>query len=366
MSSNNKYRFIFAGGGTGGHLYPAIAVADMIKVLKPEAEILFVGTSNKIESKVVPTKGYNFRSITISGFSRKLTLKNLLFPFKLTVGLVQSFLINMKFKPSVAIGTGAYVSGPVVWSASVTGARVMLLEQNSFPGVTNRMLEKQAEEIHLSFEDAKSYFKYQNKLQVTGNPIRIDLELCDMRKAKTKLGLDPNKKVLLVVGGSLGASSINKAIEKNIKDFKQVGIQVLWQTGQSYIADYKKYNSVNIKVVPFIEDVSLAYSAANLVVARAGATTIAEAALLGLPVIFVPSTNVAANHQYKNAKSLENENAAYLLTDEKVEEKLFEKVEDLIFDNEKLSQYKSNIKSFSKPDAVKIIAEKAIKMAEMK
>lgn len=366
MSSNNKYKFIFAGGGTGGHLYPAIAVADMIKVLKPEAEILFVGTKDKIESKVVPSKGYNFESITISGFSRKLTFKNLLFPFKFLIGLFQSFLINMKFKSVVAIGTGAYVSGPVIWSASVLGSRVMLLEQNSFPGVTNRLLEKQAEEIHLSFEDARNYFKYQKKLHVTGNPIRIDLELSDKKSAKKKLDMDTGKKTLLVIGGSLGAGSINKAIEKNISLLEEADIQIFWQTGSGYYKDYSKLNSKNVKVVPFIEDVALAYSAADLVVARAGATTIAETALLGLPVIFVPSTNVAANHQYKNAKSLENENAAYLLTDEKVEEKLFEKVKDLIFDEEKLEQYRSNIKNFSKPDAVKNIAESAIRMAEMK
>ena len=366
MSDSKKYKFLFAGGGTGGHLYPAIAVADMIKKLKPEAEILFVGTKDKIESKVVPQKGYNFKPITISGFSRRLTLKNLLFPFKLVIGLIQSFLINLKFNPSVAVGTGAYVSGPAVWTASLTGSKVMLLEQNSYPGVTNRLLEKSADEIHLSFEDARNYFRYQNKIQITGNPIRIDLELSDKDSAKKKLNLNADKKVLLIVGGSLGAGSVNEAVAENIENFINSDIQIIWQTGQHYYEKYQKYNSDKIKIMPFIDDVALCYSAADLVVARAGATTIAETALLGLPVIFVPSTNVAENHQYKNAKSLENESAAYLLTDDKVKEKIFDKVNDLIFDDEKLELYKKNIKSFSKPDAVKNIAENAIRLAEMK
>ncbi len=364
MIKKKKNRIILAGGGTGGHLYPAVAVAEQLRKVYPDAEILFVGTKDKIESKVVPKLGFNYKSITISGFSRKLTLKNLLFPFKLIWGLFQSLIINMKFKPTVAIGTGAYVSGPVIWTASLLGAKVILLEQNSYPGITNRILEKVADEIHLSFDDAKKYFRFQSKLQVTGNPIRVNLKLIDKKSALEVFQFDATKKTLLVLGGSLGAESINEAVVKNLDVLNSNNIQVIWQTGDKYFQTYQYLNSPMVRVMPFIENVAAAYSSADLILARAGATTIAEAANLGLPVIFVPSENVAANHQYENAKSLEAVGAANLITDDKISEKLALKVTELIFNNDKLNEYKEKIKLFSKPEAAAIIAESAIKLSE--
>ncbi len=364
MSKLTSYRFIFAGGGTGGHLYPALAVAQMIRQLKPESEILFVGTKNKIEARVVPEYGFNFKPIWISGFSRRLTLNNILFPVKVLVAAIQSLLINLNFKPKVVIGSGAYVSGPVVWAASVLGSKIILLEQNSYPGVTNRLLEKKADEIHIAFEESKKYFREESKLQLTGNPVRVTLKLIDKKKALQNFSLDENKKTLLIIGGSLGARSLNDAVENSIDKFLSMGLQIIWQTGPAYYDRYKKYEGGSIKVMPFINDMSSAFSACDLLIARSGATTITEAAYLGMAVIFVPSTNVAANHQYINAKSLCDSNAAILIEDKNLKSSLVDIVKELVNDEYRLSELRKNISTFAKPDAAKIIAEHAIIFAE--
>ncbi|MEG8948065.1 undecaprenyldiphospho-muramoylpentapeptide beta-N-acetylglucosaminyltransferase [Rosettibacter firmus] len=358
------YRFIFAGGGTGGHLYPALAVAQKVRQLKPEAEILFVGTKNKIEAKVVPQSNFNFKTILISGFSRKFNFNNLLFPFKLTAGLIQSLIINMNFKPRVAIGTGAYVSGPVIWAASVLGAKIILLEQNSYPGITNRLLEKKADEIHLTYEESKKYFRYKEKLFVTGNPVRVELKLINKEEALKRFSLQTTKKTLLVLGGSLGAKSINNAVAYAIDELVKNDIQILWQTGKLYFDEYKKYERNEVRILPFIDDMQAAYSACDLVLARAGATTIAEVSFLGLPVIFVPSTNVAANHQILNAKVLVENNAALMIEDNNLQNEFLDKIIELINNEDKLNSLRSNIKKFSKPDAADVIAERIIKLAE--
>ena len=362
--SNSIYRFIFAGGGTGGHLYPAIAVAEQIRLLKPESEILFIGTKDKIEARVVPKLGFNFKTIWISGFARKLTLKNILFPLKVVVAMIQSLLINISMKPRVAIGTGAYVAGPVIWGASVMGSKIILLEQNSYPGVTNRMLEKKADEVHISFEDSKNYFRHEEKLIMTGNPVRTDVKIIDKNSALEKFQLKNDKKTMFVLGGSLGAKSINEAVKNNIDLFLEKGIQIIWQTGSLYYEQYKAFDNGRVKVMAFIDDMASAYSACDLLVARAGATTIAEVSQLGLPVLFIPSKNVAANHQYKNAKSLVDGNGAELIEDENLSDRLFDKVNELINDVNRLEELKNNIKKFSKPDAARTIAERAIKLAE--
>lgn len=365
MSSTTIYRFLFAGGGTGGHLFPALAVAQQIKSLKPESEILFVGTSNKIESNVVPKYGFIFKSIWVSGFSRKLTLNNLLFPIKLIVSMLQSLWIVLNFKPKVAIGSGAYVSGPVIWAASVLGAKVILLEQNSYPGITNRILEKRAEEIHITFEESKKFFRYPEKLKLTGNPIRTNLKLIDKSEALKKFELDTSLKTLLIIGGSGGARDINNAIADAIPTLTQNNIQIIWQTGQVYFDNYKKYECNSVRVYPFIDDMSAAFSACDLLIARAGASTITEVSYLGIPVIFVPSPYVAANHQYKNAKSISDANGAVVIEDKDLKAQLTKAVLDLINDEQKLAELKKNISAFSKPKAANDIAESVIKMAEL-
>lgn len=362
--SENKYRFLFAGGGTGGHLFPAIAVAEKIKMLKPEAEFLFLGTKSKIEAVVVPKLGYNFKTIWIKGLARRFDLQNLLFPLKLLVSLVQSLWINIRFKPKVAIGSGGYVSGPAVWGASVMGAKVILLEQNSYPGITTRLLEKKAEQIHLSFEDSMKYLREKSKLYVTGNPVRSSLHLEEKNEALRKFNLSVGKKTVLILGGSLGARSVNEAVAKSIPGFIEKDIQVIWQTGKNYFQAYKHLMAPSVWINPFIDDMSAAFSACDLLISRAGATTIAEITMLGIPTIFVPSPNVAANHQYLNAKSLADKDAAILQPDNKVSDELFERVREVIFDNRKLELLSKNIRMFEKPDAALIVAQNAIKLAE--
>ncbi|MGE5401046.1 MAG: undecaprenyldiphospho-muramoylpentapeptide beta-N-acetylglucosaminyltransferase [Ignavibacteriales bacterium] len=364
--NGNKYRFLFAGGGTGGHLFPAIAVAEKIKMLKPESEFLFIGTKAKIEATVVPNLGYKFKSIWIKGIARKFDVKNLLFPVKLLVASLQSLFINFNFKPGVAIGSGGYVSGPAIWGASIAGAKVILLEQNSYPGITTRLLEKKATEVHLSFEDSKKYLRDKSKLYVTGNPVRSSLNLINKEEALKSFGLTPGKKTLLVLGGSLGARTINEAVARNIKSFTDNDIQIIWQTGKNYYENYKELQNPLIWMNPFIDNMSAAFSACDLLVSRAGATTIAEVTMLGLPTIFVPSPNVAANHQFLNAKSLSDKEAAILLPDNKAIEDLFNQVHELINDNKKLDLLSANIRKFAKPDAALIIAQNAIKLAESK
>ncbi len=365
MKTRTPYRFVIGSGGTGGHLYPAIAVVEQIKSIKSDAEFLFVGTKNKIEARVIPELGYKFKTIWISGFARKITLKNILFPIKLLVSLMQSFFINIVFKPRVAIGCGAYISGPVVWSADWLGSKVLLMEQNSFPGITNRLLEKSADEIHLSFEESKKYFRFKDKLNVTGNPVRISMELKNKEESRLQFDLDKNKKTLLVIGGSLGAGSMNKVVRDNLESINKNEIQVIWQTGKEYYDDYNDCESDNIKVMPFIDDMSAAYSSADLVVARAGATTIAEVAYLGLAVVFVPSKNVAEDHQYKNAKTMVEGEAALLIKDKNLASEFWEVVSQTIKDDNKINLLKTNIKKFSKPNAAREIAERAIKLAEL-
>ncbi|MGK9368130.1 undecaprenyldiphospho-muramoylpentapeptide beta-N-acetylglucosaminyltransferase [Melioribacter sp. Ez-97] len=364
MKNTNPYRFVFAAGGTGGHLYPAIAVAQYIKKLHPESEIVFFGNKDKIESQVVPKYGFEFRSIWISGFYRKFDLRNLLFPVKLIVSAFQSLLFMMRFKPRVAVGCGAYVSGPVIWAASVIGSKIILLEQNSYPGIANRLLERKANEIHVTFEESKKYFRFKDKIYATGNPVRVDLSLIDKNEAAKKFGLDPARKTVLILGGSLGARSLNESAARIVDLFEKEDLQLIWQTGKLYYDEYKKYNAEKIKIMPFIEDMQAAYSASDLVIARAGATTIAELSALGKAAVLAPSPNVAANHQYFNALALAESNAAVLIEDKNLTSELKNKLIELIKDDEKLKKLSDAIKTFSKPEAASVIAQKAIGMAE--
>jgi len=364
MNQPNKYRFLFAGGGTGGHIFPAIAVAEKIKMLKPDSEILFVGTKNKIESEVVPKAGFNFKSIWIKGFSRKFNIQNLLFPLKLVVSVLQSIFINLKFKPVVALGSGGYVSGPAIWGASFLGARVILLEQNSYPGITTRMLEKKADEIHISFEESKKYLRNKNKLYITGNPVRTELKLIDRNEAVKKFNLDSTKRTVLILGGSLGAGKINSVVKDCLHELLNKNIQVIWQTGKDYYESYKNLSENGVYICPFIDDMRTAFSACTIAVSRAGATTIAEITNMGIPTIFIPSPNVAANHQYYNAKALTDARAAILLKDDEIKNNLLETILNLVYDDMVLNTLKENLKNISNPDSASIIAKRAIALAE--
>jgi UDP-N-acetylglucosamine--N-acetylmuramyl-(pentapeptide) pyrophosphoryl-undecaprenol N-acetylglucosamine transferase len=365
-SAQSKYRFLFAGGGTGGHLFPAVAVAEQIREMKPEADILFIGTKGRIEGRVVPKLGFKFRSIWIKGFSRKINFENLLFPLKLFVSFIQSLVINMSFKPKVAIGSGGYVAGPAIWAASVMGAKIILIEQNSYPGITTRLLEKYASEVHLSFHESKKYLRREKIHQITGNPVRNNLGRMQKLEALKTLSLSGEKKTLLVLGGSLGAKSINEAMSESLRILIENNIQVIWQSGKNYYEQFRMMNSENVKVYDFIEDMNSAYSACDLLLARAGATTIAELLNLGIPAILVPSPNVAENHQYYNAKSLSDHQAAILIEDKELKTDLVKNVLDTLASEKKLSELKTNALAMAKPDAAKIIAQNAIKFAEAK
>lgn len=364
LGKKNIYRFLFAGGGTAGHLFPSIAVAEKIILSKPEAEIIFVGSKSKIEGKVIPTLGYKFKSIWIKGFSRKMTFDNLLFPIKLVVSLIQSFIIAIKFKPLVAIGSGGYASGPAILASAKTGAKVILMEQNSLPGKTTKLLEKYASEIHISFEESKKHLSKKDKIFVTGNPVRVNLNLLNKVEALKKFGLQSDKKTLLIIGGSLGAKSINEAAEKNLNLFKENKIQLIWQTGNLYYEKYALVKQDGLYIYPFIEDMAAAYSACDLLLARAGATTIAEITSIGIPSVLVPSPNVAENHQYFNAKSLADNGAAVLIKDNELGSKFFNVISELIHAPENLNMLKANAIKLGKPEAAKIIADRALALAE--
>ncbi len=358
--TRSDYRFLFAGGGTGGHLFPSLAVAEKIRKMLPESEIMFVGSKSKIEGRVVPKSGFGFSPIWIKGFSRKFTLDNLIFPLKVIVSMVQSLIINFRFKPRVAIGSGGYVAGPAIWGSSVMGAKVILLEQNSYPGVTTKLLERYASEIHLGFEDSAQYFKNKTILNFTGNPVRESLVRIDRVRALKQFNLNPELKTLFILGGSLGAASINAAMEKFLNDCHPLDINMIWQTGKNYIAKYKKYNSDNILVVDFIDDMNLAYSACDLLVSRAGATTIAEIMALGIASILIPSPNVAENHQYYNAKSLSDRNAAVLIEDNQLSGIFGTEIIKILNNENKLIEIRGNAAKLGKTNAAEIIAEHAI------
>lgn len=363
--SIKKYRFLFAGGGTGGHLYPAVAVAEAIKELLPEAEILFIGSKNKIEGNVIPKLGYDFRNISVRGFNRQFTLKNFLFPVYLIIAMFQALAIAMRFKPLVAIGTGGYVAGPAIWVSSVMGAKVILIEPNSYPGITTRLLERFADEIHISFDYTKQFLRRQNILKLTGNPVRNSLKSLDKKSSLEKFDLSISKKTILIIGGSLGAKSINEAIKNCLIKLFNNNYQIIWQVGKKYFEEYKNYQSSECKVFPFIENMNDAFSACDLVIARAGASTISELALLGLPSILIPSPNVAENHQFHNAKALADNQAAILIEDNYVEEQLFDAIVNNISNEIILNQLRTNIKLFAKPDASFQIAKSAINYIEL-
>lgn len=355
-------KVIFAGGGTGGHVFPAIAIADEVKKLDPAAEILFIGTKEKIESRLIPQKGYQFRTIWISGFQRKLSLDNLLFPAKVLVSLLQSLILLKSEKPDVVVGTGGYVCGPVLYIASMLGIPTVVQEQNSLPGVTTRLLSARATEVHLMFESAVQYLKRSDNVKITGNPTRDILGSISRSAALDHFGFLGSKKNLLILGGSLGALSINNAVVRCLKELGNAGIQIIWQTGER---DFDRIKSLaqeflDIRVYKFIESMEYAYAAADLALCRAGAITIAELTRLGVPTVFIPYPYAAANHQVENAKAIVNANAAEMILDHEADRKTCEVVLGLIRDDERLRVMHENSLMLGKPAAAKEIAQSVI------
>jgi len=358
-----KYKFILSGGGTGGHIYPAIAIANELKLQFPDAEFLFVGARDKMEMQKVPEAGYEIKGLWIAGLQRKLTLQNMMFPLKLASSLLESRRIIKKFKPNVVIGTGGFASGPLLQAAGSAGIPTVVQEQNSFPGITNKLLSKKANKICVAYQNLERFFP-KEKIVLTGNPVRQDLIDIESKRdeAITFYGLDPNKKTVLVLGGSLGARRINQLIEKELQNFLSQDVQIIWQCGKLYFEDYKKYNQPNVKVVDFIERMDFVYAASDVIISRAGASSVSELCIVGKPVIFIPSPNVAEDHQTKNAQAIVDAKGAILLKESELESQFSIVFEALLKDQGKQKQLSDNIKKLAMPNATKVIVEEIKKL----
>jgi len=351
-------RYMISGGGTGGHIYPAIAIAEELKSRHPEAEFLFVGAQDKMEMTKVPEAGFQIEGLWISGIQRKLTLSNLLFPFKLISSLLKAKKLIKKFRPNVVIGTGGFASGPLLKAASGLNIPTLIQEQNAYAGITNKWLAKEAKTICVAYEGMHKFFP-KDKLVLTGNPIRKDLlEVRSKRdKALDHFNLDRDKKTLLIIGGSLGSQRINELIASQLQLFESENLQVLWQCGKLYYERYKSNESKSLKVLEFISKMDLAYAAADMIISRAGAGAVSELSLVGKPVIFIPSPNVAEDHQTKNARSIEDKQAALMLKEADLDEKFESLFKDLIHNTKLQTQLSKNIIELAKPLATSSIVD---------
>jgi UDP-N-acetylglucosamine--N-acetylmuramyl-(pentapeptide) pyrophosphoryl-undecaprenol N-acetylglucosamine transferase len=360
-----KHKFILSGGGTGGHIYPAIAIANELQSRFPDAEILFVGAKDKMEMQKVPQAGYKIKGLWIAGLQRKLTIQNAMFPFKLLNSLWESRKILKNFKPDVVIGTGGFASGPLLKMANSMNIPTLIQEQNSYPGITNKLLSKKANCICVAYDHLEKFFP-KDKMILTGNPVRQDLMEIDSKReeAVQYFKLDKNKKTLLVLGGSLGARRINQLIEKELDKLLSLNVQVIWQCGKFYLEEYKKYNKYNVQVVAFIERMDLVYAAADVVISRAGASSVSELCMVAKPVIFIPSPNVAEDHQTKNAKAIVDKKGAILLKESQLDEDFVIVFESLIKDIGKQEYLSKSIKQLAKPNATIQIVDEIVKLIE--
>jgi len=360
-------KILLSGGGTGGHIYPAVAIANELKVRNPNNEFLFVGASDRMEMEKVPQAGYKIKGLNISGIQRKLSAKNLVFPFKLIKSLIKANQIIKKFKPNIVIGTGGFASGPTLYMANKKRIPSLIQEQNSFPGITNKLLAKKVDKICVAYDDLDKYFP-KEKIIKTGNPVRQDLiEISDKRaEAIEYFNINENKKTIVVLGGSLGARVVNQTIEKNLRSILDEGVQVIWQTGKLYFNEYKKNNETDgVQVHEFIQKMDLLYAAADIIISRAGAGTISELCIVGKAVIFMPSPNVAEDHQTKNALSVTKINAAIMIKESELES--FQgTLKDLINDEEKQKMLGRNIKKLALPNATNHIVDIVEKLLKVK
>ena len=359
-----KLKFILSGGGTGGHIYPAIAIANELKSRYPDCDILFVGAKDKMEMQKVPQAGYPIKGLWIAGIQRRFTFDNSLFPVKLLDSLLKARSIIRDFKPNVVIGTGGFASGPLLRVAALAGVPTVIQEQNSFPGITNKWLSKNANKICVAYENLERFFP-KNKIVLTGNPVRNDL--LDVRNKKKEaseyFNLAEDKKVLLVLGGSLGARRVNQLIAKELINFTSQNVQVIWQCGKLYFEEYQRYNdNENVQVKAFIDRMDLAYAAADIIISRAGASSVSELCIVGKPVIFIPSPNVAEDHQTKNAQSITEKNAALLLKEGELDTKFAEAFNNLLNDENLQATLSENIRKLATVNATKDIVDEIVKL----
>lgn len=360
------YKFILSGGGTGGHIYPAIAIANELKGRFPDAEFLFVGARDKMEMQKVPQAGYNIIGLWIAGLQRRLTFQNTLFPIKLLSSLLKARTIIRDFKPDAVIGTGGFASGPLLQVASFAGIPTLIQEQNSYPGITNKLLSKKVNTICVAYENLDRFFP-KHKMVLTGNPVRQDLiDVQDRKKeAIAYFNLDTDKKTLLVLGGSLGARRINQLIAKELVNFASHNVQVIWQCGKLYYEEYKYFGTnenENVQVVSFIDRMDLVYAAADFVISRAGASSVSELCIVGKPVIFIPSPNVAEDHQTKNAQAVAEKNGAILIKESELDTQ-FNTIFNALLEDQKLQlELSENIKKLARVNATNEIADEVVKL----
>ncbi len=364
MKQHNHYRVILSGGGTGGHLFPAIAIANELRDSDPTVELLFVGAIGKMEMDKVPRAGYKIIGLPVTGFHRRFSFKNILFPFRLLSSMIKASRLINQFKPDLVIGTGGFASGPVLRVAARKGILTMIQEQNSFPGVTNRLLAHKADRICVAYTGMEHYFP-KDKMVITGNPVRSDLliPMARIPEAKALFQTDGTKPVILIFGGSQGARTINRSLFAKIDEISKAPVEIIWQTGSSFFNQAKEavavQGALNIRVLEFIHEMNFAYALADLVVCRSGAITLSELSLLGKPAILVPLPSAAEDHQAKNARSFVEAGAAVLVTDADAPETLVDKMLELLEDKTKLETMSRKMAVFARPDAVKEIAGEA-------
>ncbi len=360
MKAKEPYRLIISGGGTGGHIFPAVAIANEFRERHPEAKILFVGAKGRMEMTRVPEAGYEIIGLWISGLQRKLTLSNLLFPVKLLVSYIKAGSIVKNFKPHVVVGTGGYASGPILLAATKRKISSVIQEQNSFAGLTNKQVAGKVNKVCVAYEGMEKYFP-KEKVVITGNPVRKDI--LNMRNKRDEglmhFGFTEDSKTLLIIGGSLGARTINESILAGIEKLIAAQIQVIWQTGKSYYDSYqgklKQYDLRRIRVRDFVKEMDLAYAAADVVISRSGALAVSELCIAKKPCILVPSPNVAEDHQTKNAMALVEREAAVLVKDKEAMDQLVDEALKLIFDSKLTKKLSDNIALLAKPNATRDI-----------
>jgi UDP-N-acetylglucosamine--N-acetylmuramyl-(pentapeptide) pyrophosphoryl-undecaprenol N-acetylglucosamine transferase len=367
LTKGQPYRLIISGGGTGGHIFPAIAIANAFRERHPDAQILFVGAKGRMEMTRVPDAGYKIIGLWISGLQRKLTWSNALFPVKLAVSYVRAAVIIKRFKPHAVIGTGGYASGPIMIAATRFKIPAIIQEQNSFAGLANKQVADKVSKVCVAYDGMEKYFP-KDKIVITGNPVRKDILSVDLKtgKGKNHFGFEANRKTLLIIGGSLGARTINESILAGIEKLMDAQIQVIWQTGKGYFELYRsqieKYDTRRIRVQDFVKEMDLAYAAADVVISRSGALAVSELCIAKKPCILVPSPNVAEDHQTKNAMALVDKDAALMVADKDAKSKLVDEALKLLFDEQRAKKLSENIIRLAKPNATEDIVTEIEKL----
>ncbi|MFA5815170.1 MAG: undecaprenyldiphospho-muramoylpentapeptide beta-N-acetylglucosaminyltransferase [Bacteroidales bacterium] len=367
MKKNRPYRIILSGGGTGGHIFPAIAIANELRALDPSVEILFVGALGKMEMDKVPRAGYKIIGLPVSAFHRRLSVKNLIFPFRLLASMIKAARLIREFKPDLVIGTGGFASGPVLRVAARKNISTLIQEQNSFPGITNRLLAQKVGRICVAYPGMDRYFPSE-KIVLTGNPVRTDLRIPEsrMHEVRTYFNINSNLPVILIFGGSQGARTINHSLLSHIDKLAHSPVEIIWQTGTAFFNTAKgaaeACGTGNIRVLEFIHEMNFAYAIASLVVCRSGAITLSELALLGKPAILIPLPSAAENHQAKNARAYVDAGAAMLITDNEAPDQLVDNMLALVTDLTRLTSMSNQMIRFAKPNAVNEIATQALNL----